>query len=411
MHLKPSLLLAALLSLPALAQAQGRILEPLVPDEVLEQLHRQYDDGQPLLPRHASAWERELEAQMRWEAPDIDEILARMPSAERLDTPPEYALNKAILMRWVGNALQTSITVEVTQRDERAQIWMFVRTQTEENSVRTTLSTAGANLDRVRFFLQNCTVNSNCSIWARDYGPRFINADQEWAIIDHTYDRPTRTQDNALPGVVAAELGVPIHLLPLRQGGGNYHSFGNGEAFVTTHILTENPSVSAAQVEQLFAAYQGVDLSLTPEFPQSFDSTRHIDMWMLPVDDQTVIIGEYPDTGGIYAQPRQVTESVAAELRGRGYTVLRTPGRNIGGVHYTYTNSVIVNDIVLVCQFFNNPTISALNADALAVFAQAFPSKDIIPINCSGIISASGAAHCIVKHVPFPDRIRRANFD
>jgi agmatine deiminase len=67
------------------------------------------------------------------------------------------------------------------------------------------------------------------------------------------------------------------------------------------------------------------------------------------------------------------------------------------GTHYTYTNSVILNETVLVCQFNGYPT---QNAQAVSVFEEAMPFHDIVPINCSGIIGQSGAIHCIVKHVP-----------
>ena len=58
---------------------------------------------------------------------------------------------------------------------------------------------------------------------------------------------------------------------------------------------------------------------------------------------------------------------------------------------------VILNETVLVCQFNGYP---AQNAIAVGVFEQALPFHDIVPIDCSGIITLSGAIHCIVKHVP-----------
>src|SRR5690606_26595374 len=89
----------------------------------------------------------------------------------------------------------------------------------------------------------------------------------------------------------------------------------------------------------------------------------------------------------------------AADMAGRGYTVYRTPGWRASGAHHTYTNSVIVNKTVLVCQFNG---YSAQNAQAVSVFEEAMPFHDIVPIDCSGIIGLSGAVHCIVMHVPHP---------
>src|SRR5690606_23189118 len=100
--------------------------------------------------------------------------------------------------------------------------------------------------------------------------------------------------------------------------------------------------------------------------------------------------------GGV---PRQVTEATASLMASRGYTVFRTPGWRTGNTHFTYTNSVIVNQTVLVCQFNGYPT---QNAQALAVFEEAMPYHDIVPIDCSDIIGSAGAIHCIVMHVPYP---------
>ena len=57
--------------------------------------------------------------------------------------------------------------------------------------------------------------------------------------------------------------------------------------------------------------YHGLDVTIVEPMPTSFDSTQHIDMWMLPAADGRVIINEYPTTGGIYTVPRQTTEATA----------------------------------------------------------------------------------------------------
>lgn len=117
---------------------------------------------------------------------------------------------------------------------------------------------------------------------------------------------------------------------------------------------------------------------------------------MLPLGDDKVLIGEYAANqgGGV---PRQVTEATAAMMADRGYTVYRTPGWRANFAHFTYTNAVIVNQTVLVCQFDGYPS---QNAQAVSVFEAAMPYHDIVPIDCSGIIGNAGAIHCIVMHVP-----------
>ncbi len=303
--------------------------------------------------------------------------------------PPEYAYNEGIFFAWEGYTdLITEMVVNITTLDPEAICYVVVDSSSEQSSVSGTLIGAGADMNQVEF-----VVRVTDTVWIRDYGPRFIFEDGSQAIIDHTYNRP-RPNDNLLNDYISSSMGIPQYDIPLYHGGGNFHLFGNGDAFMTDLILDENPGMSEADVQQLYLEYQNVDLTIYPGFPTSFDSTQHIDMWMLPVDDDEIIIGEYsPSTG----QPYTITENAVADLISRGYTVHRTPGWSSGWTHYTYTNAVIMNDMVFLPEFNG---YSTQNAQALAVFQAAFEDRTIIQVDCSSIIHAAGAVHCIVMHMP-----------
>jgi hypothetical protein len=116
---------------------------------------------------------------------------------------------------------------------------------------------------------------------------------------------------------------------------------------------------------------------------------------MVPVADREVIIGQYDQA--LFPEAYAVTETWVTELLSRGYTVHRIPGWSSGGTHYTYTNSVVFNEMVFVPEFSGYPT---QNAQAVAVFQTAYPGRTVIPVDCSSIIHAAGAIHCIVMHVP-----------
>lgn len=327
--------------------------------------------------------------------PTLDPELLRslVPPAGEVSTPAEYEVNDGLLISWGSfNSLLTQMTVAVTT-GTAATVWVVVPNSGSQDSAAAVLSGAGANMDQVGFVIYDAD-----SVWMRDYGPRFISEDGERAIVDHTYNRDFRPNDNLFPDHLAALWQEAQYDIPLVHGGGNFHLFGDGEAFMSELILNENPGLTAQDVEDLYAAYEGLDLTIMPPFPSWYDSTQHIDMWMLPVADRDIIIGEYPvgDT-----EVRTVTEDAVTMLEGRGYTVHRTPGWRAGGTHYTYTNSVVFNEIVLTCQFQNgNANYADEDAAAVATFTAAFPGRQIVPIDCSGIIGLSGAIHCIVMHVP-----------
>ncbi len=301
--------------------------------------------------------------------------------------PPEYDPMEGLFFAWEGyTSTITSMVVPMTTNDPPATAFVVVDSSSEQSSAYSSLSGSGADMAHVEFI-----VRATNSVWIRDYGPRFIFEDGNRAIIDHTYNRP-RPSDNALNDYIASLWGEAQYDIPLSHGGGNFHLFANGDAFMSDLILDENPGLSEQDVKDYYADYQNVDLTIYPGFPTWYDSTQHIDMWMLPVGDDKIIIGEY---NPLDEEPYEITEHAVADLTLRGYTVYRTPGWNSGGTHYTYTNAVIVNNIVFVPRFFVGN-----DATALAVFQSAMPDHTVIQVDCSSIIQYAGAIHCIVMHVP-----------
>ena len=356
-----------------------------VPQEYLDLI---VDDNPNPLPRGLAPGEK---------VPSFDwDHLQRTPPSGSVTTPAEYELNDGLFISWGSfNSLLTEMTVAVTTGTD-ATVWVVVPSAGTQASATATLSGAGADMNQVEFILYNAD-----SVWIRDYGPRFISEDGARAIVDHTYNRDFRPNDNLFPDHVASVWQEAQYDIPLVHGGGNFHLFGDGEAFMTELILNENTGLTRQEVEDLYMDYQGLDLTIMPPFPSWYDSTQHIDMWMLPVADHEVIIGEYPVSD---TEVRTVTEDAVTLLEGRGYTVHRTPGWSSGGTHYTYTNSVILNEVVLACQFANaNSSYADEDAAAVATFELIYPDRQIVPVDCSSIINSSGAVHCIVMHVPDVD--------
>lgn len=354
-----------------------------VPPEVLALI--QDDDPFPL-PRGLSAEERRI-----WRLPDAQ----RTPSAPppgKVRAQAEYEGNSGILVRWGSqNALITQMTVAITTGDPDARVYVVVTGASQQSSATATLTGAGADLSRVKFVTQPCS--SGCSVWMRDYGPRFIEDNGHRSAVDHVYNRP-RPVDDAFPATWSTYAGEPKYDIPLTHGGGNFHLFRNRDAFMTRLIVNENPGLTEQQIKDYYRDYQGLNLTLTDPFPASYDSTQHIDMWMLPLADAKVIVSQHASGDGV---PYTVTENTAVELAARGYTVYRTPAWRSGGTHYTYANAVLLNKVALVCQFSGYPT---QNAAALDTFRAALPERSVVGVDCSGIIGLAGAIHCIVMHVP-----------
>ncbi|MDD5011171.1 MAG: agmatine deiminase family protein, partial [Phycisphaerae bacterium] len=312
-------------------------------------------------------------------------------------TPGEYEPLAGILVRWTtGSYYDTALRGLVAQASQSTTVWCFVESSSEQTAATSAFSAAGANMSNVQFI----TYNSD-SIWIRDYGPRYFYVNSTHAIMDHTYNRSGRPNDDGLPAYLASYWSDTLYDLGITHGGGNFHCFSNGDAFVSTLILDENPSYTEAQMKQLFRDYFNVNLTIYPRLISNIDATGHIDMWFMPLGDNKVLISEFPTSG--YPLSRASTEAAAADMAARGYTVYRVPAYNStgeggsGGTHYTYTNAVIANNRVIIPSY--GGTHAADDATALSVFQSALPSHTIVQVDCSAIIPLAGAVHCIMKHV------------
>ncbi|MGB4857758.1 MAG: agmatine deiminase family protein, partial [Dokdonella sp.] len=232
----------------------------------------------------------------------------------------EYEPTDGILVRWGSfTSVITAMAVPLTTAAQPAYVYVVVTGSSQQASASSALAGAGTNMAYIRFIIQPCNGNNVCSVWMRDYGPRFINDGGHRGIIDHTYNRPPRTVDNAFPALLASSWNEARYDLPLIHGGGNFHLFRNRDAFMTRLIANENSAVSEQQIKDDYLQYQGLNVTLTDPFPSNYDSTQHIDMWMLGLGDNKVLIGEYTagEGGGV---PKTVTDNTANLMASRGYT-------------------------------------------------------------------------------------------
>jgi agmatine/peptidylarginine deiminase len=252
-------------------------------------------------------------------------------------------------------------------------------------------NTNGVNMSKVRTF----TLPLN-SIWARDYGPRFIHEGGCRVIVDSTY-YSSRPSDDAIPAGLASQLKLAYYATDLYHSGGNYHMGEPDTGYATRLAVNDNPSKTEAQIKDIFRAYYGLFTQLWNQFPFSVDGTGHVDMWFIPVGPKNVIISDWPSNSG--STQDVICDTTAADMISRGWTVTRVPAFLVSGVHYTYTNATICNNVVLIPSY-TNATVTSSNATALAAWQAACPGKTIIQVPNENIIGASGAMHCIMMQVP-----------
>ena len=317
-------------------------------------------------------------------------------------TPAEFDSVAGIIFAWEAySTLLTELIKEVAEEDTA---WIVVDNTSEENSVSNTLSNANVNMDHVVF-----QVIPTNSVWIRDYGPWWIiEPENSRAIIDLIYNRP-RPLDDAYPESAAEYFGINYYGLGLIEAGGNMLLDGQGAVIVSNVIFDGSqgfdPNLTQDQLEQYFLDYFGVHkVIVTPHLIN--DGTGHIDMFVKLINDTTIIVGEYENQSagfsGNYDICNQVANQLANETNGAGrpFNIVRMPMPPYNnGITYTYINSLIVNNKVLV-PIYGFSTEFANDDSVLVLYETIMPGVEAIGFDCNQIISANGAIHCIAMKVP-----------
>lgn len=345
------------------------------------------------LPRYRTAAELAYEAENPW-------IADRGPGTTPIgpvECVAEYEPMEGLCLSWEGGTALTNIVTEIARHittTGNGIAYIAVDSTSVRSAATTALTNDGINMSRVQFVVR--TVDS---IWIRDYGPRYIYEGDCRAIVDHTYNVLSRTNDNTWPIGFAAYKRHARYDLPLRHGGGNYHLDENDNGFATRLIVNENAPRTQSEIVNLWNTYQGINTQIFDAFPTSVDATQHIDMWVQVVGPDKVFVSDWPNNPG--STQDVICDNAALYFQSRGYTVYRLPARVLGFTHYTYANMVIFNNVVIIPSY-TNATISPWNATALATIQSALPGKTIVQLNAQSIVPLAGVFHCIVMHVPVP---------
>ncbi len=306
----------------------------------------------------------------------------------------EYEPMDGLCLAYEGTSAQLTVVQQIARyatTTGQAKVYVYCDSASEVTTATNALAAAGCNMARVVPL-----VATTDTIWIRDYGPRYVFEGDCRAIVDHTYNRP-RPNDDVMPDHFGAFKKHRVYGIPLVHGGGNFHLDGLGSGHATVLIQNENPTLTAAQIIGHWQSYQNLQTTLWSAFPTSVDATQHIDMWMQIYGDRKAMISDWPAQPGTTQDV--ICDGAAATLAAQGWTITRIPARTVSGVHYTYTNMVLCNDVAIV-PTYTNTTVSPYNATALAAWQAALPGKTVVQVNCQGLVTSAGVMHCIVMHVP-----------
>jgi agmatine/peptidylarginine deiminase len=320
------------------------------------------------------------------------------PPSTPVRTMAEWEELSGLMITWTSFTYILRQVVDYAQ--EEGLVYIVC---SDSNSVKSYLTSGGVSLTNLRFL-----ITSYNSIWCRDYGPWSVysGVSDSLKIIDWIYNRP-RPLDDVIPTFFANYINVPIHTTTqfpnnLVGAGGNFMVDGHGTGFSSKLILNENSGKTEAQIDTIMKKYMGlsryIKMTTLP-----YDVIHHIDMHMKLLDEETLLVGQYPpgvaDGPQIEANLQYILNNFQTCF-GRPYKVVRIPmpphnGQYPPSGNYrTFTNSIIINKTVIV------PTYEyRYDTTGLRIYREAMPGYNIVGINSNSIIPSLGAIHCIVKEI------------
>jgi agmatine deiminase len=254
--------------------------------------------------------------------------------------------------------------------------------------------------------------------WIRDSGPTFVRDDegrlgavtwvfngwgqQEWASWEH---------DSTLAPAVAEWAGASRIDSDLVNEGGGIHVDGLGTVLVTETVQRDparNPRRSRTDIEAELARTIGATTviwlprGLTRD-SDTFGTRGHVDIVATLAEPGRVLLHDQRDPAhpdhGVTAELRAVLAD-ATDARGKPFEVVDLPAPRVlkdddGFVDYSYVNHVLVNDGVLACAF-DDPN----DAEAAAILRDAYPGRDVVPIDARPLFARGGGIHCITQQQP-----------
>ena len=282
----------------------------------------------------------------------------------------------------------------------------------DTDKVRTTLENSGVKMSNIILF--RCGTNDT---WARDHGFITILGDNVPHYVDFCFNGWGRkfeaTLDNAIngklydAGIVKGEYEDCTSFV---LEGGSIESDGKGTILTTGQCLLaphRNQPMERDDIEKCLKRMLHADRVLWLDYGNLIgdDTDGHVDTIARLAPNDTIVYMQCTDKNDAQHDDLAEMERQISALRtdeGKPYRMLALPSPS--PIHdedgerlpATYANFLVINGAVLY------PTYAQPENDAKAaeVLKEAFPSLEIVGIDCRALIKQHGSLHCVTMQYP-----------
>ncbi|MCC6313040.1 MAG: agmatine deiminase family protein [Thermomicrobiales bacterium] len=250
--------------------------------------------------------------------------------------------------------------------------------------------------------------------WIRDSGPIFVvGPDGRRAAVDFRFNAwgerfHPYADDDRLPERLLAALGVARIASPMVLEGGSITVDGEGTLITTEQCLlnpNRNPEWSREQIEAELRRCLGVQTIIWLPYGAGEDSMTdgHVDGVCSFVRPGVVLLQAEADPASPYHARHQVNRQrleAARDARGRRLEIIDIPQMAFAEVdgapiRVPLANVYLANGGVVAPVPPEQPA-----AAWLAVLAEVFPEREIVPVPMRVLPWNGGAIHCVTQQVP-----------
>ncbi len=342
------------------------------------------------------------------------------PSGTGYYLPAEWAEQSGIQLTWPHagtdwrEVLDEAIDCFVKIARVVAEKELVLIVTPEPESVKTTLGTAGANLQNIRFY--PCATDDT---WARDHGGITLLGENPPKVLDFRFNGwggkfPSENDNRITRSLFRAGLlhGEREDHDGFVLEGGSIECDGKGNLLTTSRCLYGAPGRNGQYTKEEIEDYLKEALHvhrvlwLNHGGIAGDDTDGHIDTLARFAPDDTIVYVHCVDPQNPNYEELQLMEQELQQFRtenGLPYRLIPLPspkticdekdGRILPA---TYANFLVINQAVLY------PTYGQADYDRMArnALAKAFPGYEMIGIDCRVLIRQNGSLHCVTMQYP-----------
>lgn len=331
--------------------------------------------------------------------------------------PAEWAPHAATWMVWPHNQALWESGWGVTLADVQVDfarvanaIARFepVKMVVDPSAVARAQALCGANIELI--------VQAVNDSWCRDSGPSFVCHPQHGlAGVSWRFNawggKSAHDLDESLARRVLNGLGLECFGTPLSNEGGAIHVDGDGTLITTESVLlnpNRNPGMNKAEMEEIFARLLGIKKTIwlpgDPQYVTGDMTDGHIDGVCAFAKPGALLVDATHEQGSVYAEVvrenRRALE-LASDAQGRRFELIdlyeasAAVDTDAEVFCASYTNFYIANGAIIMPAYG-----IAADQEAAAVLAQAFPGREVVPVQINHLAHGGGGVHCITQQQP-----------